>query len=108
MELRTKADIRLLGRAMREDWPTSAEVKAEAIQALLEIVRLKDPELTIEAVKVLVKADESNQKAQALLAKQEQNDSARRIKLLELARLIPVGEITAIASSDGSGLPSPE
>jgi hypothetical protein len=102
MELRNRRDIRLVGRAMREDWPTTPEMKAEAMDALMSVVELRDPDLTIEVVKVLIKADEANMKRQELGIKQQAVDDARRLQLLELAKHLPVGELARLASNHGT------
>jgi hypothetical protein len=100
LEIQTRADVRLLGRAVREDWPTSPQKKREAMKALMDVIALRDPELTIEAVKVLIKADEANMKRQEIGLKQQALDDARRLQLLELARHLPVGELARIASDN--------
>jgi hypothetical protein len=86
---------------MREDWPTTPKKKAEAMRALMEVISLRDPELTIEAIKVLIKADEANMKRQELGIKQQAVDDARRLQLLEIARHLPPGELARLASSYG-------
>ena len=99
VELRNRRDIRLVGRAMREDWPTTPKKKNEAMRALMDVISLRDPELTIEAVKVLIKADEANMKRQELGIKQQAVDDARRLQLLEIARHLPPGELARLASN---------
>lgn len=70
--------------------------------ALMEVISLRDPELTIEAVKVLIKADEANMKRQEIGLKQQALDDARRLQLLELAKHLPIGELARIASNNGT------
>ena len=101
MEIKTKADIRLLGRAVREDWPTPPETKQQAIDALLEIISLKDPELSIEAVKVLIKADEANTKRRLVELRENEINEQHRLRLLELAKSLPAPELARLASVSG-------
>lgn len=68
----------------------------------MEVISLRDPELTIEAVKVLIKADEANMKRQEIGLKQQALDDARRLQLLELAKHLPIGELARIASNNGT------
>lgn len=103
MEIATKADIRLVGRAMREDWKTTPKRKAEVMEALLDIVRTKDPELTLEVAKVLIKADEANLKRHELELKKQAADDARRLQLLGILKSLPVGEIAKIAPAGSGG-----
>ena len=86
---------------MREDWPTSAEAKQEAMDALLEIIRLKDPELSIEAIKVLIKADEANTKRRLVDIRENEANEQHRLRLLEFAKSLPVAELAKLASGSG-------
>ena len=101
MELTNRRDIRLVGRAMREDWPTTPERKQEAIEALMGVIRMGDPDLSVEAFKALVKADEANMKRRMLDLKQQEMDEQRRARLLEFARNLPAGELAKLASDHG-------
>ena len=67
---------------MTEDWPTTPEKKQEAIDSLFEVMALKDPELTIEAFKALVKADEANLRRRLLELKQREADERIRLQLI--------------------------
>lgn len=101
MEIINKRDIRLIGRAMREGWPVSEDVKRKVIAALMEIVDSRDPELMLEAIDRLQRADKLNVDRQALEQKRMKDDEDRRLQLLELARHIEPGEIARLASENG-------
>lgn len=98
MEIRTKKDIRLAGRAIRENWPVSESVKLAVVKALMEIVDSRDPDLMFEAMDRLLKADKLNVDREAIHHRNAQSNEDRRLQLLELARRIPVDELTRIAS----------
>ena len=101
MEITNKRDIRLVGRAIREGWPVTEEVKAKVIAALMEIVDSRDPDLMLEAIDRLQKADKLNVDRESLKQKQSKDDEDRRLQLLELAQRIPVGELARLASENG-------
>jgi hypothetical protein len=86
---------------MNEDWPTTPEKKQEAIDALYDVIRLRDPELTIEAFKALVKADESNIRRQLLAMKQQELDEQRKLRILEFLRSVGPDEVGRLASASG-------
>ena len=101
MEIKNKRDIRLVGRAIREGWPVTEEVKAKVVAALVEIVDSRDPDLMLEAIDRLQKADKLNVDRESLQQKQTKDDEDRRLQLLELARHIEPRELAKIASENG-------
>ena len=101
MEIKNKRDIRLVGRAIREGWPVTEEVKAKVVAALVEIVDSRDPDLMLEAIDRLQKADKLNVDRESLQQKQTKDDEDRRLQLLELARHIEPRELAKIASKNG-------
>ena len=101
MEITNKRDIRLVGRAIREGWPVTEEVKAKVIAALMEIVDSRDPDLMLEAIDRLQKADKLNVDRESLQQKQAKDEQDRRLQLLELARHIEPRELAKIASENG-------
>lgn len=103
MEIRNKRDIRLVGRAMREDWPTTPERKQQAVNALFEVLALKDPELTIEVFKALTKADEANLKRKVVELKEQEMNEQQRLRLLEFARSLSPDELARISSRGNVG-----
>jgi len=96
MELRTKSDIRLAGRAISENWDYD---KADVVNALL--VALKDPELTIEAAKVFAKFDEVNLKRRLVQLKIEEANEKQRLRLLEFARSLSPDELARLSRQSG-------
>ena len=100
MELQTVADVRLVGRALGGDWPTD-EKKAEAIDALLDVMRLRDPELTIHAFQALVKADLANIKRGELEERKLAREDKQRLRLLEFLKSIGPDEVGKLASASG-------
>ena len=101
MEITNKRDIRLVGRAIREGWPVTEEVKAKVVAALMEIVDSRDPDLMLEAIDRLQKADKLNVDRESLQQKQAKDEQDRRLQLLELARHIEPRELAKLASENG-------
>ncbi len=88
----------MTGRAIREGWDID---KKEVAEALMDVIRQRDPDMMLEAAKLLILADGINVKREELQAKQDAKDAEHRLRLLELARLIPVDELARIASENG-------
>lgn len=85
--IESKKDINLARRAIREGWDYD---RSEVVDALL--VALRDPELTIEAAKVLLLGDtvaakqaEVQIKREKLELEKRQYDDKLRLRLIELA-----------------------
>lgn len=85
-----------MSRAIRERW----DVDKEAIKLAL-MGCLRDPDLAIDAAKILVAADAIDCKREELEDKREAKENEHRLRLLELARSIPVAELTQLASENG-------
>ena len=83
---------------MRAGWHVDRE---KVVDALWEVVRTKDPELMLEATKLLLLADGLNIKREELELKQKTREDEQRLRLLALARSVPVAELTRIASENG-------
>ena len=95
MELSTRNDVRLVGRAMRMGWNVPDEVKQDCISQLAAIAAGAEKDADrVAAIKALMSAD-------AIDAKREKAASDRRLQLLELARRIPIGELARLASDNG-------
>lgn len=62
---------------------------------------LRDPDLAIDAAKILVAADAIDCKREELEDKREAKENEQRLRLLELARSIPVEELAVLASENG-------
>lgn len=96
MEIKKTSDIKLVGRAIREGW----NVDKKAIrQALMEC--LSDPDLVVDAAKVLLAADAIDCKREELEEKRKAGEEQRRLQLLELAQRVSVGDLARIASEHG-------
>jgi hypothetical protein len=97
-QIESKADLRLAGRALRNKW----NVDREAIKAAL-MTAIEDPDLMIEAAKVLLVADSLDVKREEVEAKKEARENDQRLRLLELARSVPATELARLASENGIG-----
>ena len=95
-QIESKADLRLAGRALRNKW----NVDREAIKAAL-MTAIQDPDLMLEAVKVLLVADSLDVRREELEAKKEARENDQRLRLLAVARSVPATELARIASENG-------
>jgi hypothetical protein len=96
LEIESRKDLKLVGRAIRERW----NVDKEAIKLAL-MGCLSDPDLSIDAAKILVAADAIDCKREELEDKKEAKENEQRLRLLALAQSIPVAELTQLASENG-------
>jgi len=64
---------------------------------------LADPDLAIDAAKVLLLADALDVKREELEQKKEVKENEQRLRLLELARSVPAAELARLASENGIG-----
>jgi hypothetical protein len=62
---------------------------------------LTDPDLAIDAAKVLLAADAIDCKREELDAKREVKENEQRLRLLELAQSVPIAELAKLASENG-------
>ena len=85
-----------MGRSIRERW----NVDKEAIKLAL-MGCLSDPDLAIDAAKILVAADAIDCKREELEDKREAKENEQRLRLLALAQSIPVAELAKLASENG-------
>ena len=96
MDIEKTMDVKLVGRAIREGW----NVDKEAIKAAL-MECLSDPDLAIDAAKVLLAADAIDCKREELEEKRKAGEKQRKLQLLELAQRVSVGDLARIASDNG-------
>jgi hypothetical protein len=94
--IETRKDLRLVSRALKERW----DVDREEIKKAL-MVALGDPDLAIDAAKVLLAADVLDAKREEVEFKQQAKENEQRLRLLELAKSIPVAELAKLASENG-------
>ena len=105
MEIESRNDLRLIRRSMRQGWNVPKE---RVIAALLEA--MQDPDLLIDAAKLLIAADALDIKREELEAKTSGNSESRRLQLLAIAQRVPIGDLARIASEHGiaTGSQAPE
>jgi hypothetical protein len=96
LKIEKTSDVKLVGRAIREGW----DVDKESIKAAL-MQCLTDPDLAIDAAKVLLAADAIDCKREELEEKRKAGEEQRRLQLLELAQRVSVGDLARIASEHG-------
>ena len=96
MEINSTKDLGLVNRAIKERW----NVDREAIKAAL-MVCLQDPDLAPKAAKILLDADALDEKRDAAEERRLLKEDEHRLRLLELAKSIPVAELTKLASENG-------
>ena len=96
MLIETRKDLGLVSRALKERWNVDREKIKHAL-----MVALGDPELAIDAAKVLLVADALDVKRDELEAKQQAKENEQRLRLLELAQSVPVTELAKLASDNG-------
>lgn len=83
---------------MKEGWNVP---KAKVVRALLEA--LQDPDLMVDAAKLLIAADAIDVKREELEAKASGDSESRRLQLLAIAQRVPASELARIASENGIG-----
>ena len=98
MLIESKKDLRLISRALRENWNSP---KKEIRNALTEIIKNRDPDLMLDAIDLFLKADALDLKREELLMKKEADANNERLRLLELAKSIPVADLARLASENG-------
>ena len=94
--IETKRDLAMVNRALKEKW----NVDKKAIKAAL-MQCLSDPDLAVDAAKVLLAADAIDCKREELEEKRKAGEEQRRLQLLELAQRVSVGDLARIASEHG-------
>jgi len=93
-----KQEARLIGRAMKERWETSAEQRVICIDTLVAMVATRDPKQVEVGMNYLLKADAINVKMTEMELKQKTNDDDQRLRLLEIAKHVPIADLARIAS----------
>jgi hypothetical protein len=101
MELASRADIGLAHRAIREGWNVD---KPSIVAALMKALR--EPDLMMEAAKVLLVADALDLKREKMEAKAKEAEEAYRSRLMGVLRRIPEPELRAMLKASGiDGIP---
>ena len=73
-------------------------ISADQLRTLLDS---GDPELVIDAVDLARKMDLVDFKREELDQKNKANDDDQRLRLIELAKSVPITDLIAIASANG-------
>jgi hypothetical protein len=101
MELTSRADIGLVHRAIREGLNVD---KPSVVAALMKA--LKEPDLMMEAAKVLLVADALDVKREKMEAKAKEAEEVYRSRLIGLLRRIPEPQLRAMLEASGiDGIP---
>jgi hypothetical protein len=90
--------VRLIARAMNEDWPITGEQKQSIIKKLMLIMESGIPDFQIPASRALMMADALNQKRQAMQEKKLELEQKRKLELIELAHKL------GIVGNDGGSI----
>lgn len=80
---------------MREKWNVN---KPEVVAALMEVVRSRDPDMMIDAIKCLIQIDAIDLKQEEIESKQNDDSELRKLRLLEIAQRLGIGEVSSIDS----------
>lgn len=83
---------------MREGWDYDRQA---VIDALMEVVINRDPDLMMDAIDRLQKGDEIQIKRELADLKKAGDENGFRLRLLELARRIEPTELVELASRNG-------
>ena len=95
-QIESRRDLLMVNRALKEKWNVDKEAIKEALMQCLT-----DPDLAVDAAKVLLAADAIDCKREELDAKREVKENEQRLRLLELAQSVPIAELAKLASENG-------
>jgi hypothetical protein len=106
MEIRSKSDLNLISRSLNRGWLDGFDDRRQqAVESILAVIETtQDPEMAVKAFQVLVRADQADLMRETVAIKKQEADDNRRLRLLEFARSLPVGEIDRIASEHKAGI----
>jgi hypothetical protein len=101
MQLDSISDVKLAGRALK-DWLKHDDPKRQlAVEAIYNVViNNPDPEMKTAAFKALLQADAVDLKRQEVEIKKQAADDHKRLRLLEILRHLPPGELGKLTSGD--------
>lgn len=101
MQLDSISDVKLAGRALK-DWLKHDDPKRQqAVEAIYDVViNNADPEMKTTAFKALLQADAVDLKRQEVEIKKQAVDDHKRLRLLEILRHLPPGELGKLTSGD--------
>jgi hypothetical protein len=100
MDIKTVSDVNLTGRALANGWLHEfSERRRKAVHDLFDVVENSgDEEMRIKAFSALVRADVADLKREEVTLKKQAIDDERRLRLLELIKSLPPGEIARITA----------
>ena len=106
MKIESRSDLNLVSRSLNRGWLDGFdERRQQAVESILAVIETtQDPEMAVKAFQVLVRADQADLMRETVAIKKQEADDNRRLRLLEFARSLPVGEIDRIASEHKAGI----
>lgn len=101
MDIETISDVKLAGRALK-DWLKHDDPKRQqAVEAIYDVViNNADPKMKTAAFTALLQADAVDLKRQEVEIKKQAADDHKRLRLLEILRHLPPGELGKLTSGD--------
>tara|TARA_R110000868_G_scaffold376598_1_gene641616 strand:+ start:36 stop:365 length:330 start_codon:yes stop_codon:yes gene_type:complete len=106
MEIQSRSHLNLVSRSLNRGWLDGQDDRRkQAVESILAVVETSDdPEMKVKAFQALIRADQADLKREEVAIKKQEADDNRRLRLLEFARSLPVGEIDRIASEHKAGI----
>ena len=98
--MQSLSDVKIVGRALVKGWLNDFDDrKRKAVQDMFDVVEnSQDDKMKVEAFAALVRAGEADRKRDELELKKQALDDAKRFRLLELIKHVPLGTLAEIAS----------
>jgi hypothetical protein len=93
-------DTRMMARALEQRWPINENARKAIVSRLLRIIAdpQSSPREVTAASKALLAADVVNIQVEK---NNQEAEEDKRLRLIELARRVPVGELAKLASDNG-------
>ena len=106
MKIESQSHLNLVSRSLNRGWLDGFDDRRQqAVESILAVIEnTQDPEMAVKAFQVLVRADQADLMRETVAIKKQEADDNRRLRLLEFARSLPVGEIDRIASEHKAGI----
>ena len=101
MAIGSISDVKLVGRALKNWLKHDDPNRQKAVEAIYDVViNNADPEMKTAAFKALLQADAVDLKRQEVEIKKQAADDHKRLRLLEILRHLPPGELGKLTSGD--------
>lgn len=101
MDIGSISDVKLVGRALKNWLKHDDPNRQKAVEAIYDVViNNADPEMKTAAFKALLQADVVDLKRQEVEIKKQAADDHKRLRLLEILRHLPPGELGKLTSGD--------